>query len=80
VLIWLGVYTLPSTLANRDLDALSIEFLNTDSSDNFRVLWKEIEPWLNDLIHEEYWKRLWIIQEICLAVKLTIHFGTGSIQ
>lgn len=82
VIIWLGVHRLPLTFAEMDLGHLSAELdeARTLEPDKYRSLWLELEPWLYRLIYEEYWKRLWIVQEICLAANLYVHFGTGRIS
>jgi len=82
VIVWLGVHKLPSTFAKVDLDHLSAELSQARilEPDKFNSLWEILEPWLYRLIYEEYWKRLWIIQEICLATQLYVHFSTGRVS
>lgn len=35
--------------------------------------------WIYRLVHQEYWKRAWIVQEIGMASKIQIYFGRQSI-
>ncbi|KAG7284490.1 hypothetical protein NEMBOFW57_010865 [Staphylotrichum longicolle] len=38
--------------------------------------WAEaVSPFLRALIHEDYWRRTWIVQEFIVASKLTVFFG-----
>jgi hypothetical protein len=47
--------------------------------EDFKKKWRNVKLWLYWIIYKEYWKRLWVIQEICLATKLSVHFGDGQI-
>jgi hypothetical protein len=40
----------------------------------------ELEYFMHRLVHEEYWKRAWIIQEVGMASKITVNYGSGSME
>jgi len=66
VLVWLGTREAPT----------SKDILLASSQWNDGVLGKvQVESWLYDLINQEYWKRTWIIQEICMANKIEVVSG-----
>lgn len=75
VLIWLGLETATSKEA--------FEFLRTtyQRSPYNREELKHHEGWrvLEELCSREYWKRVWIVQEICLASRLVLCCGTSQI-
>ncbi|TVY15560.1 Heterokaryon incompatibility protein 6, OR allele [Lachnellula arida] len=39
-----------------------------------------LEYFMHSLVHEEYWKRAWIIQEVGMASKITVNHRSGSME
>lgn len=75
VLVWLGLETTSSQGA--------FDFVRTayQRSPYNREELKNDQGWLflEDLCNREYWKRVWIVQEICLASRLILCCGTSQI-
>lgn len=75
VLVWLGLETASSKGA--------FDFVRTSyqRSPYNREELKDDEGWLvlEELCNREYWKRVWIVQEICLASRLLLCCGTSQI-
>lgn len=66
VLVWLGI-----------VNALSEQESGAKASP---VAWRSIEPdpVLRTLAENPYWRRVWIIQEVGLARKILVHYGTSQ--
>jgi hypothetical protein len=73
VLVWLGNHRPPSCIEDSNISDIA-----PDSSLEVYDTWIKIMYWLHQLIHEEYWKRVWIIQEIGMARTIDIYFGRRS--
>ncbi|CAM1505827.1 Fc.00g114640.m01.CDS01 [Cosmosporella sp. VM-42] len=71
VIVWLAE---PETVHSDDMNALSEHFHNTHDR------WDDIKPWIYRLIHQEYWKRAWVVQEIGLADNIIVQFGSHSLK
>jgi hypothetical protein len=78
VLVWLGNHKPPSCIWC--VEDSNISGIYSDSSLEVYDTWVETMYWLHQLIHEEYWKRVWIIQEIGMARTIEIYFGRRSIK
>lgn len=65
VLIWLEPYEKPKSCDFRNL-LLNLHQVNQRD----KQFWLPLESWLTALTDEEYWKRTWIIQGICLAQEI----------
>lgn len=70
VLIWLGSASFDSNSAMRTI-AKSNEFVNTFTSPD--------DPAVMALFQREYWRRLWIVQEIMLTRRIIVQCGTLSV-
>lgn len=74
VLVWLGVEADGSGLAMQQLKMLTQPC----------GLWKSLNnstfEALQSLCNRDYWDRMWILQEIALAKRLTIHCGLESVD
>ena len=75
VLVWLGAETENSRIA---FDFLTRAYFGTPSS---RRNLKDDKGWLamQDLYDREYWTRVWIVQEVCLAREAVIICGQSQI-
>jgi hypothetical protein len=64
VLVWLGIVNVPSE--------------QESGAKASPVAWRSIEPdpVLRTLAENPYWRRVWIIQEVGLARKILVHYGT----
>jgi len=64
VLVWLGIVNAPSE--------------QESGGKASTVTWRSIEPdpVLRTLAANPYWRRVWIIQEVGLARKILVHYGT----
>lgn len=82
VIVWLGQHQENDTTC--DLGAFSSVGLSRGkaSYDNsaWDHCWTSVRPLLYQLIHEEYWKRTWIIQEIGMASNIRVYFGERSLS
>lgn len=77
VLIWLGNHEPPAGVERR----LQRPYEWYDGSTPWKKSagWKKVEPFLWQLIHQEYWKRAWIIQEVGMASKIHVFYGHNSL-
>jgi hypothetical protein len=75
VLVWLGNHKPPPWIEDGNIS----DMISDWSSGRYDT-WVETMYWLHQLIHKEYWKRVWIIQEIGMAHALEIYFGSRSIK
>lgn len=75
VVAWLGLSTVSSQLAMGFLREMYLggSFVRQELKLDRR--WEDV----NKLCQREYWKRLWIIQEICLAATVTVMCGSDKI-
>lgn len=78
-IVWLGPHHAPKAV---DLDRMAGWAFAPPKIDKtyHKDWWHEAVPWLFDLIHNNYWKRTWIIQEIGEAVRISVHFGKQSLS
>ena len=79
VIVWLGPNQ-PSRSV--DLDRMARWALTPPTIDKtyHQDWWHEAVPWLFHLVHANYWRRTWIVQEIGEASKLVVHFGKQSLS
>lgn len=79
VIVWLGT-ALDYTLAVSTLRFLEAKEAFWKLTDVFSVLTEKLDPQcllaLEQLLHNPYWERHWIIQEICLATRAQFLYGT----
>ncbi|ORY18343.1 heterokaryon incompatibility protein-domain-containing protein [Clohesyomyces aquaticus] len=76
VLIWLGEPDETSDLAMRTL-AKRKPFTKGD----IRKIWNAAQGWsVLKLCERQYWRRMWIIQEVILAKEAVIHCGSKEIE
>lgn len=74
VIVWLGLPSEDSYAALRLFQ--SSELLDSKKdSENMENEWRSVE----DICLRPYWKRLWIVQEVVRAVKITVQCGTTTI-
>ena len=78
VLAWLGLLDDSSIVAIEYLSEFGMELeelrrLNTDAFD----IYKKIKA-ITSFCTRDYWSRLWIIQELVVASRVTLHCGTWS--
>jgi hypothetical protein len=87
VIVWLGPADPESDLAMSFIEALNGDSLilsdilppfRIDGYDEFEEPAEEIRA-LSDWCYRSYWRRIWIIQEIQLATKVTIYCGSRSL-
>ncbi|KAJ9657254.1 hypothetical protein H2201_008235 [Coniosporium apollinis] len=81
VIVWLGRHQEHNAAC--DLGAFSSVGLSR-AEPNYDIsawnpCWTSVGPLIYRLIHEEYWKRTWIIQEIGMASNIRVHFGEKSL-
>jgi hypothetical protein len=74
VIVWLGMPSEDSYAALRLFQ--STELLDSKKgSENMEKDWRSVE----DICLRPYWKRLWIVQEVVRAVKITVQCGAAVI-
>ncbi|MCJ1388124.1 hypothetical protein MMC18_000969 [Xylographa bjoerkii] len=79
VIIWLGPHQAPKEVDLKKMARWAFAAPNIDRTYH-EDWWHEAVPWLFDLMHANYWKRTWVIQEIGEAVRLSVHFGKQSLS
>ncbi|KAL5312856.1 hypothetical protein ACEPPN_019282 [Leptodophora sp. 'Broadleaf-Isolate-01'] len=77
VLIWLGNHEPPAGVGRRL--QRPHEWYDDSTPWKKSAGWKKVEPFLWQLIHREYWKRAWIIQEVGMASKIHVFYGHDSL-
>jgi hypothetical protein len=75
VLVWLGSHKPPDTMDKMKAD----HWREAHKVSPQEAVWMPLEPFVYRLIHEEYWKRAWIIQEIGMASTIKVLIGTDSL-
>jgi len=89
VIVWLGLPTKDSYDAMSDIlkfhqDALNISSNPWEASDRLKSLEPTIKEIFTrsvaDICERPYWSRLWIIQEVIVAVKIKVQCGTVSMD
>jgi hypothetical protein len=79
VIVWLGPHQAPKAVDLNKMASWAFAPPKIDKTYH-KNWWHEAVPWLFDLMHANYWKRTWIIQEIGEAVRLSVHFGKQSLS
>ncbi|KAK0122165.1 hypothetical protein ONS95_010425 [Cadophora gregata] len=74
VIIWLGSHQQP---VDEQYEKTLGYTKNVDQSAKHAAETR-LEYFMHRLIHEEYWKRTWIIQEVVMASKIRVSYGSGS--
>ncbi|KAL6249147.1 hypothetical protein RBB50_004210 [Rhinocladiella similis] len=82
VIIWLGSHprvrgTQKATtwIIQQDWDSLPSRVEERHQSSG----WALSVPWLYEVMHADYWKRAWVIQEIGEAVTVSVRYGSYSL-
>lgn len=79
VIVWLGPHQVPGAVNLNKMSSWAFAPPNIDKTYHGEW-WHEAVPWLFGLMHANYWKRTWIIQEVGEAVRLSVHFGKQSLS
>lgn len=81
VIVWLGLPSEESYSALRLFSSSSSSSSSEDNSKNSSKKKEKEDKWrcIQDICQRPYWRRLWIIQEIILAAKITVQCGTAII-
>jgi hypothetical protein len=77
VLIWSGNHKPPERVRLRLQRPR--DWIDDSTREKKSAAWKKAEPFLWQLIHEEYWKRTWVIQEVGMASKIKVCYGHDSL-
>lgn len=75
VLIWLGPHEW-----NPSLDMKALPNRISKNEDLRANAWRQLEPWIWKSVHNEYWKRAWIVQEVGAADRIMVCCGGGSMM
>ena len=68
VVIWLGPQRLPNTV-------LELVDSNKIQSDDMLSLIMNDSRWIKRLLYSEYWRRVWIVQEVSMATTVRLQIG-----
>ncbi|TVY44317.1 Heterokaryon incompatibility protein 6,OR allele [Lachnellula subtilissima] len=74
VIVWLGLPSEDSYAALRLFQSKDL-LGSKKHSENMEKYWRSVE----DICLRPYWKRLWIVQEVIRAVKITVQCGTAVV-
>ncbi|KAH8879923.1 HET-domain-containing protein, partial [Thozetella sp. PMI_491] len=55
-------------------------WLKSDGRSLDDAAWLQNHRWVYQLLHQDYWKRMWVIQEMLKAPNLVIQFGVHTFQ
>jgi hypothetical protein len=75
VVIWLGDHKGPRWIEQSTLSAWHGNWAASKATGD----WSVTKYWMYLLIHEEYWKRCWIVQEIAMASRIRVVSGRSAL-
>lgn len=75
VWVWLGHHKPPRWVEQ----SKPAEWPEGWAVDHAQKYWGSSMYWIYRLVHQEYWKRAWIVQEIGMASNIRIYFGRQSL-
>lgn len=76
VVIWLGSHKQPVDKEHEE----KLGYAKSVDTRAKHLAEIKLEYFLHNLIHEGYWNRAWVIQEVGMASKIIVSFGSGSME
>ncbi|KAL1597182.1 hypothetical protein SLS60_008764 [Paraconiothyrium brasiliense] len=76
VLLWLGQHKPPRWIEN----SIPVQWHDAFGVTHANKYPGPVKYWIYRLVHQEYWKRAWIVQEIGMASSISVYFGNQFIS